>query len=106
MTETADSVSNGTQGTAMINGNEVSAKSKSSSGRLVSLDALRGVDMFWILGGTTLVAQLLDYFKLSSLGWVRPQLEHGTEPRCSHCEQPDYDSFCPAGDVLPSLRRQ
>ena len=54
MTEIADSVLSGTQGAAMGNGDEVSAKSGSSSGRLVSLDALRGMDMFLILGGRRL----------------------------------------------------
>lgn len=48
----------------------------SSSGRLVSLDVLRGVDMFWIIGGTALVAQIIDYFKLSYLDWVKPHLHH------------------------------
>ncbi len=75
MTETAESILSNTQGVATGSGNEVSTK-PGSSGRLVSLDALRGVDMFWILGGTTLVAQLIDYFKLPSLGWVKPQLDH------------------------------
>jgi predicted acyltransferase len=75
MTETADNALGGTQGAAISNGDEVSARAR-SSGRLVSLDALRGVDMFWILGGTTLVAQLIDYFKLSSLDWIKPHLEH------------------------------
>lgn len=32
--------------------------------RLVSLDALRGFDMFWILGGTPLVIALAKYFQL------------------------------------------
>ncbi|MBN2513074.1 MAG: DUF5009 domain-containing protein [Sedimentisphaerales bacterium] len=77
MADTLDRVINDTQGAKMGDGREVPATSESSSsGRLVSLDALRGMDMFWILGGTTLVAQLIDYFQLHSLEWIKPHLEH------------------------------
>jgi len=77
MAETLDHVVNSTQNTEIGNGRHFPTPSKSSSPeRLVSLDALRGMDMFWILGGTTLVAQLIDYFQLYSLEWIKPHLEH------------------------------
>lgn len=59
MTETADSALSDTQGTATSNSKEVSAGPGSSPGRLVSLDALRGVDMFLILGERRLWRNLL-----------------------------------------------
>jgi hypothetical protein len=33
--------------------------SPSGSGRVLSIDALRGFDMFWIIGGGTLLRQLV-----------------------------------------------
>ena len=44
--------------------------------RLLSLDALRGFDMFWITGGGTLVAVLANY---TGAGWLKvlaEQMEH------------------------------
>jgi predicted acyltransferase len=44
--------------------------------RLLSLDALRGFDMFWIAGGGTLVEVIANY---TGAGWLKPvveQLEH------------------------------
>lgn len=77
MAETLDRAVSGTQGAETENGRKADTPSESSSsGRLVCLDALRGADMFWILGGTTLAAQLIDYFQLHSLEWVKPHLDH------------------------------
>jgi predicted acyltransferase len=50
------------------------------SGRLMSLDALRGFDMFWIIGGTGLVlsfARLLG-FQEETIEGLRDQFEHVT----------------------------
>ena len=44
--------------------------------RLLSLDALRGFDMFWITGGSYLVTVLAKY---SGAGWMQPiaeQMDH------------------------------
>ena len=44
--------------------------------RLLSLDALRGFDMFWIAGGSVLVEVIAKY---SGAGWMKPvvdQMEH------------------------------
>jgi len=52
------------------------AASDNSSSRLVSLDALRGFDMFWILGGDSLAYAL---GKISDAPWARvlsEQLDH------------------------------
>jgi len=48
----------------------------SSQGRLLSLDALRGFDMLWIIGGGGLIAALAEY---SGAGWLQAlavQMEH------------------------------
>lgn len=42
--------------------------SVSGKGRLLSLDALRGFDMLWIAGGSTLIAVLA---KLTGAGWLK-----------------------------------
>jgi predicted acyltransferase len=77
MTETLDRAANDGQAAELGNGRPGSAASASSpSERLVALDALRGADMFCILGGTTLAAQLIDYFHLHSLAWIKPHLNH------------------------------
>jgi predicted acyltransferase len=46
------------------------------SQRIVSIDALRGFDMFWIVGGTSLVSTLLPFCGESAQKILRPQLEH------------------------------
>ena len=46
------------------------------SQRIVSIDALRGFDMFWIVGGTSLVSALLPFCGESAQKILRPQLEH------------------------------
>src|SRR5512137_3064645 len=43
--------------------------------RLMSLDALRGFDMFWIIGGGAILQGLADALG-GPLDAVRPQLEH------------------------------
>ena len=47
--------------------------------RLLSLDALRGFDMFLIIGGTHLLETFIEAFGLTSLDWLARQmfLVHG-----------------------------
>lgn len=45
-------------------------------GRLVSLDALRGFDMFWIAGGEWLIAALAAYTGWPFFVWAQRQMEH------------------------------
>lgn len=47
-----------------------------SSGRLVSLDALRGFTMFWIIGGGSLAAALSELSSNSLIQTLANQLEH------------------------------
>ena len=47
--------------------------SYSKQTRLVSLDALRGFDMFWITGGGLLVATIS---KMAGLEWLETQMHH------------------------------
>src|SRR5262245_35172626 len=49
------------------------------SARVLSLDALRGFDMFWIVGGKELALATLALFPESSAAWVeraKMQFEH------------------------------
>jgi predicted acyltransferase len=45
-------------------------------GRLASIDALRGFDMFWIIGGGTIFASLDAIFKSPTSRLIARQLEH------------------------------
>jgi predicted acyltransferase len=49
---------------------------KSSSGRVVSIDALRGFDMFWIVGGTAFFTDLFDWTGSPFLQSLNHQMEH------------------------------
>jgi len=44
--------------------------------RLQSLDALRGFDMFWIMGAEFVVVTLYGVFGGETLGWCSQQMEH------------------------------
>jgi len=46
------------------------------TGRVMSIDALRGFDMFWIIGGGTIFASLHDVFDSPTTAWIRTQLTH------------------------------
>src|SRR5674476_1498324 len=46
--------------------------------RLLSLDALRGFDMFWIIGGGTLIEILAKCFPSGWLLALSEQMEHAT----------------------------
>jgi predicted acyltransferase len=45
-------------------------------GRLMSLDALRGFDMFWIVGGGSIVASLDTIFHSQVTAFLKVQLDH------------------------------
>ena len=45
-------------------------------GRLTSIDALRGFDMFWIIGGGVIFSALDGTFGNSATGFIAKQLEH------------------------------
>lgn len=49
---------------------------RSPGGRLVSLDALRGFDMFWIVGGEGIFHALAKATGWSAAVWASSQLEH------------------------------
>ena len=49
--------------------------SENRTGRLASLDALRGFDMFFITGGATLITALCAAFGFGD-GWLARQMEH------------------------------
>ena len=46
------------------------------SGRVMSIDALRGFDMFWIIGGERIFASLHDVFDSPTTELIRTQLTH------------------------------
>jgi predicted acyltransferase len=46
------------------------------AGRVVSIDALRGFDMFWIIGGGAIFASLHDISGNPATAWIRMQLTH------------------------------
>ncbi len=47
-----------------------------SGGRLMSVDALRGFDMFWIIGGGAIFASLHDAVGHPATAWIATQLTH------------------------------
>lgn len=49
---------------------------ESGSGRLVSIDALRGFDMFWIIGGGSFVASLAGMWQHPVSETIQQQLHH------------------------------
>lgn len=52
-------------------------KSKSpTKDRIHSVDALRGFDMFWIVGGAGLLTKLAELYEWPWLQWANTQLEH------------------------------
>ncbi len=52
--------------------------SPTSHRRLASVDALRGFDMFWIIGGESLFAPLLSLTGLGAFAWGQAQMQHST----------------------------
>jgi len=54
----------------------MSELSTQKSERLLSLDALRGFDMFWIAGGEVIIAALAKYTHCPVFNWLHIQMEH------------------------------
>jgi len=50
--------------------------SKPLSGRVVSIDALRGFDMFWIMGGGRVFIALDEKYHNPTTAWIKTQLSH------------------------------
>jgi len=46
------------------------------TGRIVSIDALRGFDMFWIIGGGAAVGALAGVYEHPATQWIATQLTH------------------------------
>lgn len=46
------------------------------TGRVMSIDALRGFAMFWIIGGSKAFASLHDIFRNHTTAWIKLQLSH------------------------------
>ena len=84
-----------------------SAPRRSSSGRVASIDALRGFDMFWIIGGGTVFGALADVWPNPVTLGLRHQLEHA-HWEGFHFEDMIYPLFLLLiGTVLPfSLNRR
>ncbi|MFB2686774.1 transmembrane glucosamine N-acetyltransferase NagX [Shewanella mangrovisoli] len=59
-----------------VNAQEAAAKKRQSKPRLMSLDALRGFDMFWILGGEALFGALLILTGWAGWQWGDTQMHH------------------------------
>jgi predicted acyltransferase len=51
-------------------------KSESSGARVLSIDALRGFDMFWIIGGGAIFESLAEIWKHPITDTIRVQLDH------------------------------
>lgn len=56
--------------------NQFTLKNSSSAGRILSVDALRGFDMFWIVGGEMIFKSLDKIFQNSTTAWISMQLDH------------------------------
>lgn len=55
---------------------DVSSKSTPSNHRLVSVDALRGFDMFWIMGGHPIFLGLDNVFHNKGTAFIKQQFDH------------------------------
>jgi len=60
----------------MINPANEIVETKAPDRRLLSLDALRGFDMFWIMGGESIVHAAATLTGWTWLVWFAGQLEH------------------------------
>jgi predicted acyltransferase len=58
------------------NGSRTATSAPAGSGRIVALDALRGFDMFWIVGGQELALAAAGLFWTTPPPWIERQLEH------------------------------
>jgi predicted acyltransferase len=55
---------------------------ESRPGRLASIDALRGFDMFWIVGGTWFFGELAKWIDPERLAWIEYQFSHSDWNGC------------------------
>lgn len=60
------------------------------SQRLISLDALRGFDMFWIIGGEHIIHALAELTGWPALNWISAQMHHTVWNGCTF-----YDMIFP-----------
>ncbi len=56
--------------------NDEKEKKSLPKGRIMSIDALRGFDMFWIIGGWSIFRGLHEKFDNSTTQWLTQQLSH------------------------------
>jgi predicted acyltransferase len=56
--------------------NEINDKAPDANERLISLDALRGFDMFWIIGGESIAHAAAELTGWAWLVWLSGQLHH------------------------------
>lgn len=68
----------------------MSSEAPSAPRRLVSVDALRGFDMFWLIGGTGLAIAVVKLFGTGVENALLPQFEHHEWEGCSF-----YDTIYP-----------
>ncbi|QYJ70465.1 DUF5009 domain-containing protein [Shewanella sp. FJAT-51649] len=66
----------GTVANTGVNAQDAATKKSPSKPRLMSLDALRGFDMFWILGGEALFGALLMLTGWAGWQWGDTQMHH------------------------------
>src|SRR5690349_4737515 len=72
-----------------------------AGGRLMSIDALRGFDMFWIIGGGEIFGALANVHSNGFTRGLRDQLQHVSWQGC-HFEDLIYPLFLfMIGAVLP-----
>jgi predicted acyltransferase len=63
----------GLQGNDLVSSNPIAP---APSGRIVSVDALRGFDMFWIIGGQPILLALVNVFVSPLPAGLEGQMSH------------------------------
>ena len=58
----------------MSNDEKEKQKQSLPKGRIMSIDALRGFDMFWIIGGWSIFRGLHEKFDNSTTQWLTQQM--------------------------------
>lgn len=73
--------------------------------RLQSLDALRGFDMFFIMGGATLIAAIAAFWPNDFTQWLAAQMDHiPSSFPCISVALPSTRTRCPS--VRAAVRRR
>jgi predicted acyltransferase len=62
--------------TQLVDRMNVGLRGDPSGGRVYAVDALRGFDMFWIIGGQKIFRNLDDVFHSPTTQWISRQLDH------------------------------